>query len=96
MTNIERIKEMESILDEGVNLMDSLEENFAELEAYQTKIQQLEDYYTSRDWKDDHAADEKGDLPSELKRGVLSEDGIYNFLERNRELLERIRERDDS
>lgn len=32
--------------------------------------------------------DEAGKLPKNLKRGVLSEDGIYNVLERNKELLE--------
>ena len=34
--------------------------------------------------------DEKGELPDKLKRGILSEDGIYNLLERNKELKERI------
>ena len=41
-------------------------------------------------WKDDFAMDEKGELPDKLKRGILSEDGIYNLLERNKELKERI------
>ena len=34
--------------------------------------------------------DETGKFPEKLKRGVLSEDGIWNMLERNKELLERI------
>ena len=33
------------------------------------------------------ALDEKGKLPKELKRGVLSEDAIYDLLERNKELM---------
>ncbi|MBP3197255.1 MAG: DUF4298 domain-containing protein [Butyrivibrio sp.] len=32
--------------------------------------------------------DEEGLLPRDLKRGVLSEDGIYDALERNKELVE--------
>ncbi len=44
----------------------------------------------SQHWKDDFAMDEKGELPDKLKRGILSEDGIYNLLERNKELKERI------
>ena len=32
--------------------------------------------------------DEAGKFPEKLKRGVLSEDGIWNMLERNKELLE--------
>jgi hypothetical protein len=35
-------------------------------------------------------ADEAGQYPDKLKRGVLSEDGIWNMLERNRELLHRL------
>ncbi|MCR5120750.1 MAG: DUF4298 domain-containing protein [Lachnospiraceae bacterium] len=92
MTNVERIKEMEAILDEAVSRMDELEEAMSELEAYQRQIEKLEKYYTSNEWKDDLATDEEGSLQANLKRGVLSEDGIYNVLERNRELLELIRE----
>ncbi len=41
---------------------------------------ELSEYYGSAAWKRDFAADEAGLLPQELKRGVLSEDGIYNLL----------------
>lgn len=41
----------------------------------------LEAYYTSKDWRYDFELDEAGLLPAGLKRGVLSEDGIYNLLE---------------
>lgn len=34
--------------------------------------------------------DEAGKFPEKLKRGVLSQDGIWNILERNRELSRRI------
>ncbi len=44
-------------------------------------LRELADYYSSDDWKRDFAADEAGLLPRDLKRGVLSEDGIYNLLE---------------
>ena len=43
-------------------------------------LAELEKYYTSDTWKQDFAADEAGLLPKELKRGVLSEDGVYNLL----------------
>jgi hypothetical protein len=35
----------------------------------------------SGEWKEDYEADEAGKLPSELKRGVLSQDGLYNLLQ---------------
>ena len=44
-------------------------------------LRQLSDYYGSPAWKRDYAADEAGLFPKELKRGVLSEDGIYDLLE---------------
>ena len=31
-------------------------------------------------WKRDYEADEAGQIPSDLKRGVLSQDGLYNLL----------------
>lgn len=40
----------------------------------------LSDYYGSEIWKLDFADDEAGLLPKDLKRGVLSEDGLWNLL----------------
>lgn len=42
---------------------------------------ELRAYYVSDAWKRDFTSDEAGLFPKELKRGVLSEDGIYNLLE---------------
>lgn len=60
-------------------------------EEFQSEIQKLEAYYTSRKWKDDFSVDEAGEYPEKLKSGVLSEDGIWNMLGRNKELMERIK-----
>ena len=38
----------------------------------------LSGYYGSEVWKQDFADDEAGLLPEDLKRGVLSEDGLWN------------------
>lgn len=86
--NIHRNNQMEEILDAAIQKTDALEQSIAGLKEYQAKIQELEAYYTSPQWKEDFAMDEAGKLPKNLKRGVLSEDGIYNVLERNKELLE--------
>nr|WP_022780058.1 DUF4298 domain-containing protein [Butyrivibrio sp. AE3009] len=88
---VKRIAEMESILDEALRKMDNAEEAPQELLEYQTEIKKLDEYYSDQDWKDDFALDEDGLLPKDLKRGVLSEDGIYDALERNKEVMERIR-----
>lgn len=49
-------------------------------------LKELEDYYTSPEWKEDYAADEAGLLPAGMKRGVLSQDGICDLLDRFRDL----------
>ena len=74
---LERIAEYEKKLDEAEALIKSGEtgERLTEL------ARALEAYYTSADWKRDFADDEAGKLPKDLKRGVLSEDGIYNLQE---------------
>ena len=40
----------------------------------------LLNYYEGGQWLEDYQADEQGMLPKELKRGILSQDGFYNFL----------------
>ena len=40
----------------------------------------LTDYYESGQWLRDYESDEQGELPADLKRGVLSQDGLWNLL----------------
>ena len=80
MTRIERIQKMEALFDKSEEVIKRLEtalEDFAELEG---DIAELEAYY-DKDWRKDFEADEAGKLPKDLKRGVLSEDGLWNLLE---------------
>ena len=44
--------------------------------------QALIDYYESGQWLQDYEADERGQLPSTLKRGVLSQDGLWELLQK--------------
>ena len=37
-------------------------------------------YYDSGQWRQDYEADEAGVFPPELKRGVLSQDGLWNLI----------------
>ena len=43
-------------------------------------IRELSDYYSSPLWLQDLDDDRAGRLPHDLKRGVLSEDAIYDLL----------------
>ena len=87
---IKRISEMEEILNEARRRVHALEEALEGFEEYQDKIRELDRYYTGKDWKSDFALDEKGELPNDLKRGVLSEDAVYDLLEQNQDLLNRL------
>lgn len=55
-------------------------------EEVKKAIASLSRYYNSEEWKQDYADDEADKLPKDLKRGVLSEDGIWNLLSDWREL----------
>jgi hypothetical protein len=90
MTREERIAYYEKILDRTADAIRNLEAALDEYEAICPLLQELERYYTGPEWKADYDADAAGDLPRDLKRGVLSEDGIDSVLERFRDLKERI------
>lgn len=43
---------------------------------------ELTAYYESGQWLQDYEADERGELPRNLKRGVLSQDGLWELLQK--------------
>lgn len=73
LDRIERIEKYEHMFDEAVASPD------------EEKLRLLNDYYTSGEWLEDYEADERGELPPDLKRGVLSQDALFDLLERARE-----------
>ena len=89
MDSIERIARYEEILDRAERVARQMEEAIAAFEGIRDDLNELERYYTGPEWKEDFEADEAGLLPKELKRGVLSEDGIDSVLERFREFRSR-------
>ena len=75
---IERITEMEECFD---ILSRTVKDNsFTHNELTDNMLRKLTDYYEGGKWLADYESDERGELPSELKRGVLSQDGLYNLL----------------
>ena len=89
MTRMERIARYERMLDRAEQAARQMEEARRACADVQNDLKELEQYYTSDEWKEDFRADEEGLLPADLKRGVLSEDGIDSVLERFRELRQR-------
>jgi hypothetical protein len=86
----ERIRKMESYLDESGEAIAELAAALDKYEQIQSKFYKLEDYYGSKKWMDDYEADEAGKLPSDLKRGVLSEDAVYDLITDHRDLMKRM------
>ena len=92
MEQLERIKTMEQHLDRASQAVIQMSAALDDYIGAQTAIHELSSYYDSDDWKQDFADEEAGRLPKDLKRGVLSEDGIWNLLADNQELRERLLE----
>ena len=90
MNRIQRIREMERCLDVSRKAVDALAEAFAAYEAAQKDYKKLSDYYGSTQWMKDYEADEAGRLPADLKRGVLSEDAVYDLITDNHDLAVRM------
>ena len=86
---IERIRKMEASFNRVRKAVDALEKCLDEYCSLRPAIKELEEYQSSGLWLGDFEADERGELPKDLLRGVLSEDGLYNLLEEVKELAER-------
>ena len=77
--SIHRIGKMELLFD---LVTDKLHGRPDELQSPPVKeaVQMLSAYYESGDWLHDYELDEQQFLPSNLKRGVLSQDALYDLL----------------
>ena len=83
---IERIVRMEEKMDAALSAAAELERAREHWEQVRPALEELAAYYEGELWLYDFRADEAGLLPEDLKRGVLSEDGLFNLLERAREI----------
>lgn len=79
-----RISRFEKMLDRlsEPSSRDSIPED-----VFAAELKCLAAYYSSRSWREDYEADEKGQLPPRLKRGVLSQDAVYDLLSEHEDLL---------
>ena len=91
MNRIDRIREMEERMDRVARWIDTMKQQ----SSVQADVYELSAYYESDLWMEDYEADEAGELPDDLKRGVLSEDGLYNLLAEYEELMEGLRGLED-
>ena len=90
MNQIERITEMDRCLHASGEAIEALSNALDAYEANRKSLKKLADYYGSTLWMKDFEADEAGMLPTDLKRGVLSEDTVYDLLTDHHELILRM------
>lgn len=77
MPATDRIRAMERHFDVLCSAMrEEREMDAAMMEAARV----LAAYLESGQWLQDYERDERGELPAELKRGVLSQDALYDLL----------------
>ena len=93
MTQIERIRQMEQLLDKVSATVAELSTALDKYDDIREDIATLNKYYDSKEWKQDYADDEAGLLPHDLKRGVLSEDGLWNVLADCHEIEKRLKKK---
>ena len=86
-----RIRQMERCLVSASAAVKRLEAALDRYESVRQAIATLDEYYGSDLWRQDLADDEAGLLPENLKRGVLSQDAIWNLLTDVRTLTTRLR-----
>lgn len=77
---VTRIQKMEQYLDQVLEVKSKDFNTLCKDITIQQKIQILRAYQESGQWLKDYELDESGALPSDLKRGVLSEDILYDLL----------------
>ncbi|MBO4636153.1 MAG: DUF4298 domain-containing protein [Clostridiales bacterium] len=87
MNQIERIESMEKLYDNSRAVIDELSSALAKYASIRKDLLKLEKYYTSDRWLKDYDDMSAGKLPSDLKCGILSEDGIYDLLNDDTDLV---------
>ncbi len=91
MEQIERIRAMEAAMERAGAAISALDRALDTYRGAQADLRALDAYLQSDDWKADFAADASGALPGDLKRGVLSEDGLYDLLDADADLRRALR-----
>ncbi|MBP5134308.1 MAG: 8-oxo-dGTP diphosphatase MutT [Paludibacteraceae bacterium] len=91
-TQIARISQMECLLHRAQAAVEQMQLALDAYQDMQSQITALDAYYGSSQWHADCKADREGRLPENLKRGVLSEDEIYDLLAANKEVLEQLKD----
>ena len=81
-----RVAAMEEKYDLASEAVGELAEALEKYLSARKALTELDAYLSSGNWLADYEADEAGLIPEGIKRGVLSQDGVYDLLAENERL----------
>ena len=77
---VARVQRMELYFDIVQDALRNDPDSLHRLAPLREILEVLTRYYEGGQWLSDYQRDERGELPKDLKRGVLSQDGLYDLL----------------
>lgn len=80
MKDFSHIRSFENNLEFQLSALGTLDKTLKMMKKSLKEYKKLMEYYYSEQRKQDLTADERGGIPDDLQRGVLSEDAIYNMM----------------
>lgn len=90
--SIDRIKEMEEILNNSLKAINDFESALETFVKAQIGINKVSEYYGSKEWFNDIEEYDSGKVSKDVKAGILSEDMAYDMLMNNKDLAIRMLE----
>ena len=90
--SVKRVAEMEERFDSLQQSVRALEDALSLSQDFRDNYKALKKYMDSGKWLKDYEVDEKGGLPQDLKRGVLSQDGLYDLLQDASDLIDSLKD----
>ena len=91
MEQLERITQMEQLLREVSDVVESVAVALEKYQGAQEKIRKLSDYYDSPQWMEDYDDCCAGKFPHAFRCGVLTQDEVYDVLMEHDRLMELMR-----
>ena len=89
----ERVRLMEMYFDKLLGAVNTDPDLLKSDDTVKEMLNKLKEYCESGMWLKDYELDEKGLFPEGLKRGVLSQDALYDFFENVNDVLNEIKKR---
>ena len=86
---VDRVKQMELYFDMLQDVANNNPNAILTDDSIKAKLQILMEYYKNGQWLQDYELDEKRCFPQTLKRGILTQDAFFDFLDGIQKMTER-------